>query len=215
MIKRPYHKEMADIIAKIPAGTVPRLLLHSCCGPCSSAVLEQLTPHFEIVLFYYNPNIAPEEEYMRRLDTQKQLLAQLEHPYPIELVAPPYDAAPFWDAVKGVEHTPEMGERCEKCIAQRMHEALLAAKQYHCAFFTTTLTVSPHKNAQYINEVGAKLAGESGLQYLPSDFKKGGGYARSVALSEQFGLYRQDYCGCPMSLQEAEVRRAAKAARKS
>ncbi len=208
MEKRQYHKEMDAVIAAIPAGEVPRLLLHSCCGPCSTAVLEQLTPHFEIVLFYYNPNIAPEEEYFRRLETQKQVIAEVPHPYPITLLAPPYDALPFWEAVKGVEDTPEMGERCERCIAQRMREAAIAAKDQHCDFFTTTLSVSPHKNAPFINACGEETAGEFRVKYLPADFKKRGGYARSVALSAAYGLYRQDYCGCPMSLREAEERRA-------
>lgn len=214
MEKRQYHKEMEQIIAAIPVGETPRLLLHSCCGPCSTAVLEQLMPHFEIVLFYYNPNIAPAEEFARRLETQRQLLDMLDPPHPITLVAPAYDDAPFWEAVKGVEDTPEMGARCERCIAQRMREALLAAQQYHCDFFTTTLTVSPHKNALFINACGETLAGESAgesaVRYLPSDFKKKGGYARSVALSGEYGLYRQDYCGCPMSLREAIARRNAR-----
>lgn len=210
MEKRQYHKEMEREIAAIPEGQVPKLLLHSCCGPCSTAVLEQLIPYFEIVLFYYNPNIAPESEFDRRLATQKQLLEKLEHPHPITLLAPPYDDAPFWDAVKGVEDTPEMGERCERCIAQRMHEAATAAKEQHCDYFTTTLTVSPHKNAPYINACGEEIAAEMSVRYLPSDFKKRGGYARSVALSAEYELYRQDYCGCPMSLREAEERRAAR-----
>ncbi len=195
-------------IAKIPQGSVPRLLLHSCCGPCSSAVLEQLVPYFEIILFYYNPNIAPEEEFCRRLETQKQLLAALPHPHPVTLLAPPYDAAPFWGAVKGVEDTPEMRERCERCIEQRMREALSAAVMQHCDYFTTTLSVGPHKNAAFINACGEQLAEGQPVKYLPSDFKKKGGYARSVALSAEYGLYRQDYCGCPMSLREAEERRA-------
>jgi len=211
MIKRQYHREMAEEIAAIPAGTVPKLLLHSCCGPCSTAVLEQLMLYFEIVLFYYNPNIAPAEEFERRLETQKQLLSQLQPPYPITLLAPPYDAQEFWDAVRGVENTPEMGERCEKCIAQRMREAAIAADREHCDYFTTTLTVSPHKNAPYINACGEEIAKTVQAKYLPSDFKKGGGYARSVALSAEYELYRQDYCGCPMSLREAEERRAARA----
>ena len=211
MEKRQYHREMQQIISEIPAGSVPKLLLHSCCGPCSSAVLEQLTPYFEIVLFFYNPNIAPKEEFDRRLETQKQLLAEIEHPYPLTLIAPPYDEREFWEAVKGAEHTPEMGERCQKCIAQRMAEAKKAAIRYQCDYFTTTLTVSPHKDAPYINLCGEQLAaGESAVRYLPSDFKKRGGYARSVALSAEYGLYRQDYCGCPMSLQEAQARRAEK-----
>lgn len=210
MEKRQYHKEMEREIAAIPEGQVPKLLLHSCCGPCSTAVLEQLIPYFEIVLFYYNPNIAPESEFDRRLATQKQLLEKLEHPHPITLLAPPYDDAPFWEAVRGVEDTPEMGERCERCIAQRMREAATAAKEQHCDYFTTTLTVSPHKNAPYINACGEEIAAEFSVRYLPSDFKKRGGYARSVALSAEYELYRQDYCGCPMSLREAEERRAAR-----
>ena len=198
------------MIAGLPENNVPKLLLHSCCGPCSSAVLEQLVPHFKIVLFFYNPNIAPAEEFERRLETQKQLLSKLAHPYPITLLAPPYDDKPFWAAVKGVEDTPEMGERCERCIRQRMQEALSAAISAKCDFFTTTLTVSPHKNAPYINACGEAIAAGQPVRYLPADFKKGGGYARSVALSAEFGLYRQDYCGCPMSLREAEERRAAR-----
>ncbi len=210
MEKRLYHKEMEQEIAGIPDGTVPKLLLHSCCGPCSTAVLEQLTPYFEIVLFYYNPNIAPESEFDRRLATQKQLLEKLKHPYPITLIAPPYDDKPFWDAVKGVEHTPEMGERCERCIAQRMQESLIAAERYGCDYVTTTLTVSPHKNAPYINACLEQIAAGKSVRYLASDFKKRGGYARSVALSAEYELYRQDYCGCPMSLHEAEARRTAR-----
>ncbi len=210
MKKRQYHREMAAVIADIPAGTVPKLLLHSCCGPCSTAVLEQLMPHFEIVLFYYNPNIAPREEFERRLETQKQLLKLLNTPHPVTLIAPPYDDAPFWAAVKGVEDTPEMGARCEKCIAQRMRESLTAAIKYHCDYFTTTLSVSPHKNAPFINACGEAIAEGQPVRYLPSDFKKGGGYARSVELSGKYELYRQDYCGCPMSLREAEERRAAR-----
>ena len=212
-VKRIYHKEMEKILQEIPAGTVPKLLLHSCCGPCSTAVLEQLMPHFEIVLFYYNPNIAPREEFDRRLETQKQLLEQLEPPYPITLIAPPYDDAPFREAVKGVENTPEMGERCEKCIAQRMRESLAAAIKYKCDYFTTTLSVSPHKNAKFINTCGEEIAEGQTVKYLPADFKKGGGYARSVALSGEYHLYRQDYCGCPMSRLEAEARRAKREAK--
>lgn len=207
MEKRQYHKDMDSILQQLPSNPPPKLLLHSCCGPCSTAVLEQLMPYFEIVLYYYNPNIAPREEFEKRLDTQKQLLAQLNPKYPITLIAPPYDDKPFWNAVKGVENTPEMGERCEHCIAQRMGEAVKAAIEYHCTWFTTTLSVSPHKNAVFINACGEKLAGEYPVKYLPSDFKKRGGYPRSVTLSEEYGLYRQDYCGCPMSLQEAEERR--------
>lgn len=208
--KRQYHKEMAAEIAQLPKDRVPRLLLHSCCGPCSTAVLEQLMPHFEIILFYYNPNIAPEGEFYRRLETQKQLLASLNPPHPITLLTPAYDASAFWIAVRGFEDTPEMGVRCEKCIEQRMREAAIAADAENCDYFATTLSVSPHKNAPFINACGAEIAKQHRAKHLPADFKKGGGYARSVALSAEFGLYRQDYCGCPMSLREAEERRAAR-----
>lgn len=214
MEKRQYHKEMQQIIAAIPQGEVPRLLLHSCCGPCSTAVLEQLTPYFEIVLFYYNPNIAPETEFQRRLAVQKQLLTQITHPHPLTLVSPEYDDTPFKEAVKGVEHTPECGLRCERCICQRMEEALAAAEQLACDYVCTTLTVSSHKNAPYINACLEALTAKSRVKYLPSDFKKGGGYARSVALSGEYGLYRQDYCGCPMSLREAIARRMARDGKK-
>ena len=207
MEKRQYHKEMDAILAELPQNPVPRLLLHSCCGPCSTAVLEQLMPYFEIVLFYYNPNIAPREEFEKRLETQKQLLDALQSPYGITLLAPPYDDKPFWEAVRGVEDTEEMGERCECCIGQRMREAAAAAVQEHCQWFATTLSVSPHKNAVFINDCGAALEQEFPVRYLPSDFKKRGGYPRSVTLSAEYGLYRQDYCGCPMSLREAEMRR--------
>ena len=207
MEKRQYHREMEKEIQRIPSGSIPKLLLHSCCGPCSSAVLEQLVPYFEIILFYYNPNIAPEEEYYRRLETQKQILAVLPHPHPLTLLAPEYHDSEFWDAVRGAEHTPEMGERCERCIAQRMTEAVQAAIMNGCDYVTTTLTVSPHKNALFINECGERLTAGKPVRYLPSDFKKKGGYARSVALSAEYHLYRQDYCGCPMSLQEAIERR--------
>lgn len=207
MEKRQYHKEMDAVLASLPTSSVPRLLLHSCCGPCSTAVLEQLMPYFDIVLYYYNPNIAPRKEYEKRLEVQKQLIVALQPTHGLTLVAPPYDDAPFWAAVKGVEQTPEMGERCEHCIEQRMREAAQAALTMHCDFFTTTLSVSPHKNAQFINECGEALAEEFLVSYLPADFKKRGGYPRSVVLSEKFGLYRQDYCGCPMSLQEAIERR--------
>jgi predicted adenine nucleotide alpha hydrolase (AANH) superfamily ATPase len=209
-MKTNYQLETDQIIAALPPQEKPTLLLHSCCGPCSTAVLEQLVPYFEIVLFYYNPNIAPEAEFYRRLETQKQVIDAVQHPHPITLLVPPYDDAEFWAAVRGAEHTPEMGERCERCIGQRMREAAIAARETGCGLFTTTLTVSPHKNAPFINACGEQLAGEYGVRYLPADFKKGGGYARSVALSGEYGLYRQDYCGCPMSLREAEARRAAR-----
>ncbi len=210
MKKRQYHLEMESIFQTLPDDPVPKLLLHSCCGPCSTAVLEQLIPYFEIVLFYYNPCIAPQSEFERRLQAQKQLLAQMTPQHPITLVVPPYDHSNYQRAVDGVADTPEGGERCFRCIAERMEEAAKAALQYDCSWFTTTLSVSPHKNAPYLNACGERLAAQFHVSYLPSDFKKKGGYARSVALSEIYSLYRQDYCGCPQSLAEAIARRKAK-----
>ncbi len=206
-MKHQYHIEMQKILQRLPNDPTPRLLLHSCCGPCSTAVLECLTPYFEIVLYYYNPCIAPQAEFEKRVKTQKQLLSKLQPMNPITLVVPPYTFQQYLQAVGDAIDTREGGERCRRCIAQRLNEAAQAAMQYHCDFFTTTLSVSPHKNATYINECGEKIAGEWGIPFLPSDFKKQGGYARSVALSHRYELYRQDYCGCPNSLKEAEARR--------
>lgn len=210
MEKRQYHLEMDTILKTLPHDPPPKLLLHSCCGPCSTAVLECLTPHFEIMLYYYNPCIAPEAEFLRRLETQKQLLARMEPVHPITLITPRYDNNEYISAVGDAYHTSEGGERCRRCISQRMTEAAKAAIAYGCDWFTTTLSVSPHKNAPYINACGERLEGEYPIRFLPSDFKKRGGYARSIALSHEFSLYRQDYCGCLQSLDEAESRRLAR-----
>ena len=203
---RNFRAEMERQIAEIPTGAVPRLLLHSCCGPCSSAVLETLTPYFEIVLFYYNPNIDTKEEFEKRLEMQKIVIDHTAHAYPITLRVPPYDDGEFWAAVKGAEHTPERGERCRRCIALRMREAAAAAKTYGCEAFTTTLSVSPHKDCDYINACGEEISAQTGMRYLYSDFKKQNGYARSVQLSREMQIYRQNYCGCVMSHQEADER---------
>lgn len=210
MEKRQYHLEMDAILKTLPNDPPPKLLLHSCCGPCSTAVLECLTSHFEILLYYYNPCIAPQSEFERRLETQRQLLTQMQPVNPITLVSPPYNNSEYFDAVGEAYDTPEGGERCRRCIAQRMEEAAKAALKHECSWFTTTLSVSPHKNAPFINAYGECLAGEYGVRFLPSDFKKRGGYARSIALSHSFSLYRQDYCGCWQSLAEARERRTAR-----
>lgn len=212
MEKRQYHTEMEDIIKMLPSDPPPKLLLHSCCGPCSTAVLECLTPHFEILLLYYNPCIAPADEFARRVETQRQLLDAMTPVHPITLLVPPYVPEEYLRAVGDAMDTPEGGERCRRCIAQRMEEAARAAAAYGCEWFTTTLSVSPHKNASYINQCGERLAGEYAVRFLPSDFKKRGGYARSVELSRSYGLYRQDYCGCLRSLAEAEARRLQRGA---
>lgn len=174
----------------------PRLLLHSCCGPCSSYVLEYLSEYFEILLLYYNPNIIPEDEYLRRLETQRLLLERMRFKNSVVLIEGRYEPEVYLSAVKGLENEPEGGARCTKCFQLRLREAAVTAKENGCDYFVTTLTVSPHKNAQLINEISQDIADEIGIPCLPSDFKKRGGYQRSIQLSKEYGLYRQDYCGC-------------------
>ena len=176
----------------------PKLLLHSCCGPCSSYVLEYLSQYFEITVFYYNPNIRPREEFEKRLETQRVLLEKAygQNGCPMELVAPEYDPLPFEDKTAGMEHIPEGGDRCTVCFTLRLDETARYAKENGFSWFCTTLSVSPHKDAERLNRIGAETAEKYGLNYLVSDFKKRSGYLRSIRLSEQYGLYRQDYCGC-------------------
>ncbi len=175
---------------------LPRLLLHSCCGPCSSAVLEQLTSHFSVTVFFSNSNITDPAEYQLRLETQKQLIAQLPAQHPVTLLEDAYNPAAFYRAVQGFEGAPEGGERCGICIAMRLDRtANLAAAEGFDAF-CTTLSVSPHKSFPVILKEGLALAEASGIPFLEADFKQRSGYQRSVALSAQYGLYRQAYCGC-------------------
>lgn len=210
MQKRNYQKEMEGVIASLSRDAAPGLLLHSCCAPCSSYVLEYLSRYFEITLFYYNPNIDPPEEYQRRLAEQKRLLAALPVKHPVTLIAGDYDPLVYADAVRGVEDTPEGGQRCKRCIARRLEEAAKLCLAQGCHWFTTTLTISPHKDAPFINACGTALAEKYGVRFLPSDFKKRGGYQRSIQLSGIYQLYRQDFCGCIYSRQEAEQRRMRK-----
>lgn len=198
-----------------------RLFLHSCCAPCSSYVLEYLKSFFQITVFYFNPNITVEEEYFKRVAEQKRLISvfnsQLEsadskdthlNAYPIEIVEGDYRKELFFDAVKGLEQCREGGERCFVCYELRLLETAKRAKEARADFFTTTLTISPLKNAGKINEIGERLAAEYGVPFLPSDFKKKNGYKRSVELSKEYDLYRQDYCGCIFSRQEREKKKA-------
>ena len=203
-----YQQNLEWLLTEIPRGE--RLLLHSCCAPCSSYVLEYLSQYFEILLHYYNPNIAPAEEYAHRLSEQRRLISLLDTRYPVSLVEGCYDPAAFAVLMHGTESSPEGGERCRRCISHRLQIAAEEAVRQQCGWFTTTLTISPHKNAPFINACGEKIAAQIGIRFLPSDFKKRGGYQRSIALSREYALYRQDYCGCLLSLQEAEARRAAK-----
>ena len=196
-MKRNYQLELDRITASLSGR--PRLLLHSCCGPCSSYVLEYLTRYFGVFLSYYNPNIQPREEYDLRLENQLKVLGRMPG---VTLVPCGYDGGAYDEAVRGLEDEPEGGARCTECFALRLDFAAREAKRLGCDYFATTLTVSPHKDAQRINAIGEALAGKYGVKWLPGDFKKRDGYKRSIELSREFGLYRQNYCGCLFSKTE-------------
>lgn len=178
-------------------GEKPSLLLHACCAPCSSYVLEYLRERFEITLYFCNPNIAPEEEYDYRCEELKRLVGEMG--VDIKIIEEEYNPAPFYELAGGLENLPERGERCRKCIGYRLKMAGAKAAELHADYFTTTLTISPHKDCAFINECGAEIAAKCGVEYLFSDFKKHEGYKRSIELSRRYNLYRQDYCGCAYS----------------
>lgn len=195
MEKRNFQKELDAVIDSL-GGTKPRLLLQGCCGPCSSYVLEYLTRYFDVTLLFYDPNIRPEAEYDRRLAALKELLAKMPEGASVRLWEPGWRGQEYMDAVRGLEGEPEGGARCTVCFELRLGETARLAAAGGYDFFGTTLTVSPHKNAPLLNEIGERLASESGVRWLPSDFKKRNGYLRSIQLSKQYGIYRQEYCGC-------------------
>ena len=198
--KRNYQKELDSLIENIQKeGRVPKLFLHSCCAPCASYVLEYLSNYFEITVFYYNPNIYPPEEYHERAAEQKRFIEQFAAKHPISYIEGEYDTKRFYDMARGLEKVPEGGERCFKCYELRLRESAVLAKEGGFDYFTTTLSISPLKNAQKLNEIGEKLSAEYGVTWLPSDFKKKDGYKRSIELSAEYGLYRQNYCGCAFS----------------
>ena len=204
-MKRNYQKEMETVIADHQKkGEVPTLLLHSCCAPCSSYCLEYLSSYFQITVLYYNPNIFPEAEFLHRIEEQRRLIESLPSKYPITFLAGAYDSEKFYALAKGLEMVPEGGERCFRCFRLRLEEAARYAKEGGFDYFTTTLSISPLKNAEKLNEIGEEIAGREGLRYLNSDFKKKNGYKRSTELSREYGLYRQDYCGCIYSKMERE-----------
>ncbi len=213
-MNRNYQKELDKLLINEDIQG-RRLLLHSCCAPCSSYVLEYLREFFEITVFYYNPNITQESEYRKRVEEQKRLISQYNKEreekvlesvgnmwYSIDYVDGDYDVKNFLDMSKGLEECPEGGERCFKCYEMRLRETAKKAQKSGYDYFTTTLTISPMKNAAKLNEIGERLAEEYGIAWLPSDFKKKNGYKRSVELSAEYGLYRQDYCGCAFSKAE-------------
>lgn len=200
MNKVNYQKELDKLIGKLEQSKeVPRLFLHSCCAPCSSYVLEYLSQYFEITVFYFNPNIAPEEEYRKRVEEQKRLIEQLPAVYPIQFVEGHYKPEEFYSRVRGLEKEPEGGSRCRVCFELRLEEAARLAAEGRYDYYTTTLSISPLKNAQVLAEVAIEMGQKWGVSWLPSDFKKKEGYKRSIQLSSEYDLYRQNYCGCVFS----------------
>ncbi len=209
--KRNLQKELEKIIEEAKKnGVTPSLLLHSCCAPCSSYCLEYLSQYFRITVLYYNPNLYPAEEYERRVFEQRKLIAALPAKNKISLVEMKGEPGEFYSAVRGLEQIKEGGERCFACFRLRLERAAKYAKENDFDFFTTTLTISPLKNAAKLNEIGEAAGKKFGVRHLPSDFKKKNGYKRSVELSKIYGLYRQDYCGCVFSKREREQAEAEK-----
>lgn len=203
MNRRNYQREL-DRILERSRGEKPRLLLHSCCGPCSSSVLEYLTPCFDVTLLWYNPNLYPEEEFVRRRETLKILLEKMGLSERVQLLEEPWRNEEYDTAVRGLEAEKEGGKRCEVCFRLRLAETARLARENGFEYFCTTLTLSRHKNADLINSLGEEAAEAAGVKWLPSDFKKQGREMRSSELSEQYGLYRQRYCGCAFSLRKRE-----------
>ena len=205
MNKPNYHLKMKEMIVQYcNEKSVPKLLIHSCCAPCSSHCLELLSQYFEITVLYYNPNIYPPEEYYMRAKEQERFVCEFPAKYPIHYAEDRYDTGIFYEATKGMEHLKEGGERCFVCYELRLREAAKYAKEHGFDFFTTTLSISPLKNAQKLNEIGAKLEAEYQIKYLYSDFKKQNGYKRSTEISNEYGMYRQYYCGCIYSKKQRD-----------
>ncbi len=198
-----YQKELDKIIEQlVKEERVPRLLLHSCCAPCSSYVLEYLSDYFSITVYYYNPNIYPESEYTKRILEQQSLIERLPVRHSVSFLEGPYEKEKFYQISDGLEDVKEGGARCMKCYELRLRETANVAKEGGFDYFTTTLSISPLKKAEALNQIGLQVADEVGVPYLVSDFKKKNGYQRSIELSREYNLYRQDYCGCEFSLRE-------------
>ena len=214
-MNRNYQKELDRLIDDFSnRGIVPDLLLHSCCAPCSSYVFEYLSAHFRITDFFYNPNITDEHEYRKRVNEIRRLIAEQPHFHEISFIEGPYDTERFFQAAKGLESCMEGGERCRKCFELRLSETARSAAEgvtdssgqlRHFDYITTTLTISPLKNAEVLNEIGERAAKRYGISWIPCDFKKRGGYQRSIELSREYQLYRQNYCGCVFSRRSGVV----------
>ncbi len=211
MMTRNYQREMEAILAQ-GTNPAPRILLHCCCAPCASYVLETLSPYAALTAYYYNPNIDTAAEHAHRAAELARLAEEMPLPRPVEVYAEPYAPEAFYTAVRGLESIPEGGTRCYTCYTLRLRRTAEAAAAGKYDFFTTTLSISPHKNAAWLNELGERFAAEYGVRWLPSDFKKKNGFKRSTELAAQYGLYRQNYCGCVFSKQESLAREAPKSA---
>ncbi|MCR4607478.1 MAG: epoxyqueuosine reductase QueH [Oscillospiraceae bacterium] len=203
-MNRNYSKELERIIQR-QGSAFPRLLLHACCGPCSTSVLEYLSRYFDISVLWYNPNIYPEEEFEKRFRTLIEVIQKMGLSDRVQVLAEPWNNSQYEMRVKGLENEPEGGKRCEQCFRLRLLEAGRIAKKYNFDCFCSTLTVSRHKNAELINSIGEEVSKAVGVPWLPSDFKKKDGENRSVELSESLGIYRQLYCGCRYSLSAREA----------
>ena len=202
MNKVNYGRMLDEKMAELEKSSEkPSLLLHACCAPCSSHTLLFLHEHFDITLYFCNPNISPESEFEFRLSELKRLVKELGLDF--NVIEEPYDSAPFFALAKGLEDQPERGERCRKCIEYRLRMAAAKAKELGSDYFTTTLTISPHKDCTFINECGGRISEECGIPYLYSDFKKHDGYKHSIQLSKEYNLYRQNYCGCVYSIRNS------------
>ena len=195
-MKENYQKIMEKMLKNIDGET---LLLHSCCAPCSSYVIGLLSDYFKITVFYYNPNISPYEEYQKRVEEQIRFINELDTKYKVDFIEGDYEHEEFLRVVEGLENELEGGKRCFKCYYQRLEKTAKTAKENNYDYFCTTLSVSPYKNAQKLNEIGKLLEEQYGIKYLYSDFKKNDGYKKSIELSKEYNLYRQDYCGCKYS----------------
>jgi len=199
-MKQNLQKQLDIFLEQLPRDPLPTLLLHSCCGPCSTYVLSYLSYYFEITVYFYNPNIMPKDEYIKRLNAQKKVLTDLPFPTPIHLVEPKYDPGEFFSIAKGLENEPERGKRCEKCIDLRLKKSAEYAAQNKFDYFCSTLSVSPHKDALLLNNLSEHYSKAFCVNTFPADFKKKNGFLESTRLSKELGIYRQNYCGCIFSI---------------
>ena len=203
-MKRNYQRELDSLIAyNEEKGIVPTLLLHACCAPCSSYVIEYLSNYFRLTMLFFNPNIGEQEEYSYRRNELKRLVGEMQTKYPVSFIDGEYNPQDFYNVAKGLENEPERGKRCSKCFSLRLNYTASIAEKEGFDYFGTTLTLSPLKNAELINSIGEKI--ECKAKYLPSDFKKKEGYKRSIVLSKEHNLYRQDYCGCVFSKRDIRI----------